>query len=81
MDRLADIYQEVILEHNKNPRNFCIPGWAWKQVPDDGKWKLYCCLNKLEDGYSLSPNFGMPESVRFWSDEEIYGPYEIIRSI
>jgi len=83
MYKLEEIYQELILEHNKNPRNFRIPGWAWrggKEFCECGckeKMWLYFILNKIKDGYSLAPYFGTEKHVKYWTGDEIYGPFPL----
>ena len=74
MDDLRDLYQEVILDHGKNPRNFRHPEDANRHAEGDNPLcgdrltiadlVLYCCMDFAAGvGQSLDP--GLP-NISAW---------------
>ena len=86
---LSELYQEVILEHANNPRNWGVLGLYWKTLIKecectnrkcDKKWMVYYFENEIKDGYSIIPIF----TTRFHfsyhdisKESNVWGPYEL----
>jgi len=89
LNSLSDLYQEVILDHATNPRNYGVFGRYWRNLEKDcpcrigkcdKKWKVYYHLFLSGDDYCLMPIF----TTRYHfaakdlsEDEAVYGPYEL----
>jgi hypothetical protein len=80
--KLDDLYQEVILDHARKPRNFGVLGEAWKTLRKecpcqtsecDKKYWAYYVIN----GASFGTIFTTKYHINNWSAENIYGPYEL----
>ena len=89
MENLNTLYQELIINHSSNPRNYGVPGWAWRNldkechclsVKCDKKFLVYYTEKELSDGsISLEPWFGTEFHVKNWTwADSIYGPYPLI---
>lgn len=83
---LSELYQETILSNSSNPRDYGVPGWAWRNLPEtcqchsskcDKEFHVYFTEKRLSNGdISLEPWFGTKFHVKKWTwPDAIYGPY------